>query len=232
MTAETTTSRRRTSGARRGTGAAADTATAGARGGQRAAGTAKGRSQALARTTRSQGQGVARTASRETKQLSTTVKTQAAQVREELTVQSRAVLDEAKVRVAEHAHVHVRRAGDGLTKLAKGTRVLAEGAPGEDEGLGGYLFEGAEKVSAAAERLYSLADDVEAGDLDRLLDEVQTFARRRPAVFIIGAAVAGFGLGRVLRAPAEDDEGTEDDLELEGDVPPALPRRAGTAGAR
>lgn len=236
-TAGSTTGARRSS-ARAGTGAASrvkkskDAAALTAGEGQRVASTAKVRSQALARTARSQGREVARTASRDAGQLTTTVKAQATQVREELTVQSRAVLDEAKARVAEQAHVHVRRAGDGLTKLAKGTRALAEGAPGEDAGLGGYLFQGAEKISAAADRLYGLADDVEAGDLDRLLDDVQTFARRRPAAFVIGAAVAGFGIGRVLRTPSEDDDvEAEDDIDVEGDVPPALPRRA-AAGAR
>jgi hypothetical protein len=35
-----------------------------------------------------------------------------------------------------------------------------------------------------------------------VLEDVQTFARRRPGVFLLGAAVLGFGVGRYVKAEA------------------------------
>ncbi len=53
-----------------------------------------------------------------------------------------------------------------------------------------------------------------------VLSDVQTFARRRPGAFLLGAAAVGVVAGRAVRAAkAEDPETTK---------PPVLPRRTGT----
>ena len=42
-----------------------------------------------------------------------------------------------------------------------------------------------------------------------MLEDLQSFARRRPGVFLAGAAVAGFGIGHAVRAnSSSDDDGS------------------------
>ena len=176
---------------------------------QRVADQAKSRSQDVARVAKSQTKAVARSASADAKELTGTIKSQATEVRAELANQTRALVDEARSRTAEQAHVQVRRAADGLSKLARSTETLASCATGDAEAFRDYLTSGAEKIHSAAERIHGLADDVEAGEFEALLDDVRGFARRRPAAFLMVAAVAGFGVGRFVRASS----GGEDELD-------------------
>jgi len=121
--------------------------------------------------------------------------------------------------------VQVRRAAEGISKLARGTETLAAHASGEASGFGEYLSSGADRLHSAAERIYGLADEVEAGELEAVLDDVRDFARRKPAVFLTAAALAGFGIGRLVRATKDSED---DDAELET-TPARQPRRV-TAG--
>ena len=63
-----------------------------------------------------------------------------------------------------------------------------------------------------------VADEIELRGVDGLVDEVSAFARRNPTAFMVGAAVAGFGIGRILRASAagsDDEVVVEDEAEIE-----------------
>jgi hypothetical protein len=44
-----------------------------------------------------------------------------------------------------------------------------------------------------------MAERLESGGLEGALSDLQTFARRRPGVFLLGAAATGFAVGRLLR---------------------------------
>lgn len=185
----------------------------------------------------SEGRRVTRTAAEGAREITGAVRTQAAQVGGELTDQGRALLDEARARLAEQAEVQVRRAGDGLARVAKGARALGDDVPGDAASVGSYLAQGADRLHDAADRLYRLADDVGAGDFEVLVEDLQRFARRRPAVFLAGAAVAGFGMGRVLRAAGADDGDDDVDADPSGalgdreDRGPARPRAGGAVTA-
>jgi hypothetical protein len=39
---------------------------------------------------------------------------------------------------------------------------------------------------------------------------VQAFAQRRPAAFLLGATIAGFGIGRGFRSSSEPEPSTDD----------------------
>lgn len=179
---------------------------------QRVAGEAKARSQEVARVARKQTKAVARSAGADARELTDTIKSQALEVRDELTTQTRALAEEARVRLGMQAHTQVRRAADGLSKLGRSTEKLAGLATDEASGLQEYLFQGANKINSAAERVQGLADDVEAGEFEAIVDEVRGFARRRPMAFLTVAALAGFGVGRIVRTSTDDTEegdGTE-----------------------
>ncbi len=84
----------------------------------------------------------------------------------------------------------------------------------------GYVKRAADTLLDAADRAYGLSDDVQTRGIAGVLSDVQTFARRRPGAFLLGAAAVGVVAGRAVRAAkAEDPETTK---------PPVLPRREGT----
>ena len=123
--------------------------------------------------------------------------------------------------------MQVRRAADGLVKLARSTETLAGCANGEVAAFRDYLSQGAERIYGAADRVHGVADDeVQAGDFEAIIDDVRAFARRRPVAFLLGAAVAGFGVGRLVRASGADDETTDAQVSL----PATRPRAARTPG--
>lgn len=51
-----------------------------------------------------------------------------------------------------------------------------------------------------------ISDDLRSRSFSSLIRETERFARRNPGVFVAGAAVAGFILGRFARASADDDQ--------------------------
>lgn len=86
----------------------------------------------------------------------------------------------------------------------------AEAAAGRTERAGEALRQAAESISAdpalssamtmAADRLESLSRSLRDQDLGSLYRRTEGFARREPALFLAGAALAGFALSR-LAAP-------------------------------
>jgi predicted component of type VI protein secretion system len=72
-------------------------------------------------------------------------------------------------------------------------------------------------IAAAADRLDTAAGALQNIDIGRLTRDVTSFARRNPQVFIAGAVLAGFALGRFLKASTPD---THDPAEHRSDVTP------------
>ncbi|HEX2272987.1 MAG TPA: hypothetical protein VHG90_03835, partial [Acidimicrobiales bacterium] len=88
--------------------------------------------------------------------------------------------------------------------------------PDDAETLAPYLSNAANALYDAADRVYTVATSLEERGMGGVLEDVQAFARRRPAAFLAGAAVVGFGLGRAVRASSFDD----------AEEPPTVGRRA------
>jgi plasmid stabilization system protein ParE len=74
-------------------------------------------------------------------------------------------------------------------------------------------------VQTAADRARSAADYLEGKQPGDLLGDLQSFGRRRPGAFLLGAAVAGFALGRVAmgakKAAGADTTDTTDTTGLD-----------------
>jgi len=87
------------------------------------------------------------------------------------------------------------QAAGSLRTLSGQISALAEGRPGEAGPLAGYLSEAQTKVNSFARRL-------EQGGPQGLMDDVTSFARRRPGAFLLGAIGAGFVAGRLVRSGA------------------------------
>lgn len=149
---------------------------------KRAAGTAKDESKRVA--------GVA---TDEAQKVVTEAKNQARGLFDDATSQVEAQSKEQKTKVAET----VRTFGDDLSSMTS----QGEGS----QGLAGQL------VQQVADQASSLASHLESREPRELLDDVRSFARRRPGTFLLGALAAGVVVGRLTRgAKAAQDSHTDE----------------------
>jgi len=124
-------------------------------------------------------------------QVAATATDQAKQVAQETQRQARDLLDQGRTQVREQAMSQQQKAGQSLSSLAQELRGLADGtssgAPGPARDL---LQQGAGMVEDFASKLQNR-------EPAELLDEVRSFARRKPGLFLLGAAAAGVLAGRL-----------------------------------
>lgn len=67
-------------------------------------------------------------------------------------------------------------------------------------------------IRQAANQVESVADAVRTRDMRELVGEVQTFARRQPALFFGGALILGFAALRFLKSSAAPSQSTNGDF--------------------
>jgi len=155
-----------------------------------------------------QGKAVARTANQDVRQLAGTVRSQADQVKGELTGQVRDLLAETQGQLQAQADYQAGRLAGALSQVGGQAVALSMGRPEEAGPLVGY-------AEQAAAWLDDAGSYIEERGLEGLAEDVVEFARRRPVVFLAGAAVVGFGIGRLIRSGAVSGDG-------DGDGTPAL----------
>lgn len=159
-------------------------------------------SQSTPEAVRDEAADVARSAARSGADVLSTVAGQAKQVTGETTRQARNLMEEGRGRLADQARQGQRKAADGLHALADQLEEMSHKADGDGVA--------SDVVRQAAERTRGAASWLERHEPGDLLTEVRAFARRRPGVFLAGAAVAGVLAGRLTRGAvsAKDDEET------------------------
>lgn len=134
---------------------------------------------------------VARTAAQRGGQVAGTAGEQASRVVSETADQARNLLAEGKGQLAEQARAGQRKAASGLHALADQLNGMSEKSDGK-----GVVPEVTRQASERARTVASWLEEREPGDL---LDEVRRFARRKPGMFLAGAALAGVVVGRLTR---------------------------------
>jgi ElaB/YqjD/DUF883 family membrane-anchored ribosome-binding protein len=125
--------------------------------------------------------------------------TQVGQVVEEAKVQARNALEDAKSQLRDHADAQATKISDGLRSLSNEMRALSEGRPEAAGTAKQYLEQATSKLDGAVSRL-------DAGGLEGVLNDVQRYARRRPVMFLAGAAAAGFLAGRLFRSVKDEGD--------------------------
>jgi hypothetical protein len=148
---------------------------------------------------------VAGTATEGARQVASEATRQAGELTKEAAAQVRSLASEATGQLREQAGQQTQRAASGLRSLSEQVRALSDGRPEEAGAAGDYVRQAGDKLQDVAQRL-------DEGGLDGLFEDLQGFARRRPGLFLIGAAAAGFAAGRVLRgaqAAGSDDGGQQ-----------------------
>ena len=97
--------------------------------------------------------------------------------------------DELRTQTADRS----QQAAGGLRTLSDQLQALGEGRPGDAGPLAGYVADARQQVASFASRL-------EDRGIEGVVDDVARFARRRPGMFMLAAAGAGFVVGRLVRS--------------------------------
>lgn len=158
---------------------------------KQAAGTAAGEAKQTAGTAKAEAGNVAGVA-----------KDEARNVVEEGKQQAAGLIDEAMSQVDEQARTQrdrvvqtLRSFGDDLEKMASGEQP--------DSGMAQDL------ARQVADRARDFSSRMDGREPTELLDEVRSFARRRPGTFLLGAVAAGVVAGRLTRgAKKAKDQGS------------------------
>lgn len=88
------------------------------------------------------------------------------------------------------------RASSAAEATSSALRRAADEVEGDNQMIGSALRKGADAVERAAHTL-------QGGDLSRLADDLNGFARRQPALFLGASVALGFALARVGKTAVE-----------------------------
>jgi hypothetical protein len=145
--------------------------------------------------------------------VASTAADQARQVVSETGRQARGLLGDVRQQAQEQAAARQHRAAKELHGLAGQLDNMA--AKSGESGMATQL------AAEASQRLRGAAAWLEQRQPADLLTEVRDFARRRPAMFLLGTAAAGVVAGRLTRGLAAQGD--------QGQGAPAAPAAGGTA---
>ncbi|HEX6256053.1 MAG TPA: hypothetical protein VFZ70_09600 [Euzebyales bacterium] len=137
---------------------------------------------------------------------------------------ARGVARNAQRQLRGHAQEETQRAGAALSTAGDQLRALAQGRVDDAGVLGDY-------VDQAADAVNRWAHTVQDRGLDGLLDDLRSFGRRRPGMFLAGALAAGVVVGRFGRNAAQE-LGDETGARRSGEAAPAMPDRDDADGER
>jgi len=145
-------------------------------------------------------QAVAQDAKESTKGVASTAASEAKDVAREARTQLRSLVDQLGSEATDQASSQTQRAVQGLRSLSNELSGMADNQQGDSGMASDLARQGASRLGAAADWL----DGRQPGEL---LEEVRSFARRRPGAFIAGAAVLGLIGGRMTRGLTADTSG-------------------------
>jgi hypothetical protein len=134
---------------------------------------------------------VGQTAAQAGSQVASVATDQTKEVVQETQRQAKDLLDQGRSQLKDQTVAQQQKAAQGLSSLAQELRGLADGtssgAPGPARDL----------LQQASGMVESFASRLQNREPAELLDEVRNFARRKPGLFLLGAAAAGVIAGRL-----------------------------------
>jgi hypothetical protein len=136
---------------------------------------------------------IATTAAESGRQVGSEAASQASEVMRQTKEQVHTLIDDTKEEIHTQAQQRGEQAARALHSFSDQLTSLAEGRPDEAGRLPEYLREAEYRVRDVAGRLQTRGPD-------GIVSDLSDFARRRPGTFLLGAACAGFLVGRVVRA--------------------------------
>jgi len=139
--------------------------------------------------------GVAGEAGGQAKQIAGEAKDQAREVVGDIKDHARDVMDQTRTEVRQQAEQGTQRVAGGLRTFGEQLQALRDGRTEEAGPVAGYADQARRKVDEFANRL-------DREGLDGLASDLTGFARRRPGLFLLSCAGAGFALARIVRSQA------------------------------
>jgi hypothetical protein len=124
-------------------------------------------------------------------QVAATATDQAKEVVQETQRQAKDLLEQGRTQVKDQVVSQQQKAGQSLSSLAQELRALADGS---SQGAPGPARDLLQQASSTVENFASMLQNREPA---QLLDDVRSFARRKPGLFLLGAAAAGVLAGRL-----------------------------------
>lgn len=118
----------------------------------------------------------------------------------------RKVMEKAGNQARQQFDTQKERAVEGASTIAGALRRTADNLRDENQ------LSVARYIEMAAERVEDITDNIAGKDLDRIVYDVQSFARRRPAVFFGSALALGFLASRFIKA--SNERYRDDDLDF------------------
>jgi uncharacterized protein YjbJ (UPF0337 family) len=107
--------------------------------------------------------------------------------------QAQGLMHEARGQAMERAGEQADRAAVRLRAWSTQLRALAEGRPEEAGPL-------ADLARSATDQMSSFSQRLDSGGVEGLMSDVRRYARRRPGMFLLACAGAGFVAGRIAKA--------------------------------
>jgi hypothetical protein len=148
-----------------------------------------------------QAQQAAGTAADEGKRVAGVAQDEVRNVASEATDQVRGLLDEATTQLDEQSKAQKTRLADTVRTFGDDLHSMT--TQDESDGVA------AQVVRQVADQARTIASHLEDREPRELLDDVRSFARRRPGTFLLGALAAGVVVGRVTRgAKSAQDSST------------------------
>jgi len=117
---------------------------------------------------------------------------QAGAVTDEARRQAGTAVRELGGRVKEEAQVQSQHTAEAIGRWADDLARMADNAPGDSPARS--------LAQRAAQSGYRASHYLEEQGADGVVEELQHFARKRPGVFLFGAALAGLAVGRVIKS--------------------------------
>jgi hypothetical protein len=149
---------------------------------------------------------VGQTAAQAGSQVASTAADQAKQVTQEAKNQAQTLVEQGRSQLQDQARTSQQKAGQGLSEIAQQLRTMVEGGGETPSGPAADL------VRQAGDKVEEIAGWLQNREPADLVNELRSFARRKPGVFLIGAALAGVVAGRlttgVVAAHKDGDSAT------------------------
>lgn len=159
-------------------------------------------SSSTTQTAKDEASSVARTAADSGGQVAGTARDEGQRVVSAAVGQARNLVGETRDQLSQQAGAQQQKAASNVRSVSDELQTMASSS--DQSGLASEL------VRQAANQAQQVADWLESRDPQGLVQDVRSFARRRPGVFLLGAAVAGLTAGRVTRAGVDVKRGGSD----------------------
>jgi len=159
---------------------------------------------------------VAGEAGGQARQIAGEAKEQAREVVSDIKDHARDVMGQTRTEVRQQAQQGTQKVAGGLRTLSDQLQALRDGRADEAGPVADYADQARRKVDEFANRL-------DRDGFDGVASELTGFARRRPGLFLLSCAGAGFALARVVRSQATASSSGE----TTGTFPTGVSQRSG-----